>query len=158
MQYLWLTLRHKWFVFLAGLRTKTPLWLLLTHDISKLLPFTELRHYQRQFFGSADDPGAFVGCWLHHQNRNPHHWEYWIPRTGYNRCTPPYPDGEPIPMPAVYVREMVADWLGAGRAYAGRWPDITHWTWLKDNLSRMQLHPLTRERLDVVLHELGMKS
>jgi len=32
MKYFILTLKHKWFVFLAGLKTKAPLWRLIIHD------------------------------------------------------------------------------------------------------------------------------
>lgn len=153
MKYLWLTLKHKWFVLLAGLRTKAPLWRLLIHDWTKLLP-CELPHYQRQFFGGANNPAGFIRCWLHHQNHNPHHWEYWIPRTGHSRCDPPYSDGEPIVMPEWAVREMIADWLGAGRAYEGCWPDPYNWTWLKQNRPRMQLHAGTKMWIQVIVSEL----
>jgi hypothetical protein len=154
MRYLLLTLRHKWFVFRAGLKTKAPLWRLLIHDWTKLLP-SELPHYQRQFFGKADDPAGFIGCWVRHQNRHPHHWEYWVPRTGHNRCDPPYPDGEPIPMPWWAVREMVADWMGASRAYGGKWPG-KEWSWLEGAWRKMRLHHETVYRVHTVLHELGL--
>ena len=155
MSYFWLTLKHKWFVFLAGLRTKAPLWRLIIHDWSKFTP-AELPHYQRQFFGDKGDPAGFIAAWVHHQNTNPHHWEYWIPRTGHNRCTPPYRDNEPIPMPEWAVREMVADWLGAGRAYEGEWPmgnDPDEWHWYGENYWKMRLHPETREMVQRVVQE-----
>ncbi len=154
MQYFWLTLKHKWFVLLAGLRLGAPLWRLLIHDWTKFLP-CELPHYQRQFFGKADDPAGFIRCWVHHQNSNPHYWEYWIPRTGHNRCNPPYPDGEPIPMPLWAIQEMVADWLGAGRAYEKKWPDMHHWTWFEKNRHKMKLHPASWVGVAVVLARLG---
>lgn len=154
-KYLWLTIKHKWFVFLGGLKTKAPIWRLIVHDYSKFLP-SEAPHYGRQFFGDKGDPEGFVTCWARHQNRNAHHWEYWIPRTGHNRCDPPFPDNEPVPMPDWAVREMLADWLGAGRAYNGVWPDISNWTWLKNNYPHnMRLHPKTIQRIDAVLLEMG---
>jgi hypothetical protein len=147
IQYFWLTVRHKWFVFLAGRRIGCPLWRLITHDLSKFGP-SELRHYGRQFFGKADDPAGFIRCWIHHQNHNDHHWEYWIPRTGHNRCCPPYVDGVPVEMPEGAVLEMVADWFGASRAYEGRWPD-ENWPWLVGSLDKIlpRLHPMTRLRV-----------
>lgn len=158
MRYLWLTLKHKWFVFLAGLRTGAPIWRLLLHDLSKLRP-SELPHYQRQFFGRADRPDKFVECWTRHQNRNPHHWEYWIPRTGHMRCDPPYADNAPIPMPMWAVREMVADWLGAGRAYEGKWPDTNNWIWFRKSYPKMRLHRITHTRVRaVVCGRLGYKA
>jgi hypothetical protein len=155
MQYLWLTLKHKWFVFLAGLKTKAPLWRLLIHDWSKFLP-SELPHYQRQFFGKADDPAGFIACWTKHQNRHPHHWEYWIPRTGHNRCEPPYKDNEPIDIPWWAVREMIADWLGASRAYEGKWPTAKGWTWYWKNRDRWRVTVDTQLKINTVLREIGL--
>jgi len=153
VRYFWLTIKHKWFVFLASFRTGAPLWRGVVHDWTKFLP-CELLHYQRQFFGKADDPLGFMRAWLHHQNSHKHHWEYWIPRTGHNRCAPPYLDNEPMPMPESIVREMVADWLGAGRAYEGKWPCPRDWTWLKKARSKMRLHAETEKILDKILGEL----
>ena len=133
LKYAWLTIRHKVFVFRAGLKLGVPMWLLVIHDIDKFYP-DELPHYGRQFFGDKNDPEGFIRCWTRHQNRNPHHWEYWIPRTGHNRCSPPFPDNISIPMPREYVLEMVADWCGASRAYEGRWPWEGKWEWADKNV------------------------
>jgi len=61
MKYFILTLKHKWFVFLAGLKIGVSKWQLIKHDLSKF-SISELPHYQRQFFGKADDPRGFVEC------------------------------------------------------------------------------------------------
>jgi len=116
----------------------------------------ELPHYDRQFFGKADDPEGFIRCWVRHQNRHPHHWEYWQPRTGHNRCDPPYPDNEPIPMPEWAVREMIADWLGASRAYEKRWPTKDNWPWLEANLEKVKsrVHKDTAKLIDKILEEV----
>ena len=53
MKYFWLTIKHKWFVFLAGLKIGAPLWRLITHDMSKL-SWREFKHYQRQFYGDKN--------------------------------------------------------------------------------------------------------
>jgi len=161
MKYFILTLKHKWFVFLAGLRTKAPLWRLLIHDWTKLMP-AELPHYQRQFFGKKNDPLGFITAWTHHQNAHPHHWEYWIPRTGHNRCTKPYPDNVPIPMPEWAVREMVADWLGASRAYEGKMPkSLREWDWYMKSYHQKvepRLHYATAMTVWKVFNEIGMKE
>jgi hypothetical protein len=156
-KYFWLTVKHKWFVFRAGLKVGAKLRDLITHDLSKFR-WSELPHYGRQFFGKADDPKGFINCWLRHQNRNRHHWEYWIPRTGHNRCEPPYPDMKPIPMPERYVREMVADWLGASRAYEGKWPGA-QWPWLEKNWLKIQerVHPATVRIVMRVLRKLDVQ-
>ena len=159
MKYLFLTLKHKWFVLLAGIKIQTPIWKLLIHDWTKFLP-CELPHYQRQFFGTADNPKGFIKAWIHHQNSNPHHWEYWIPRTGHNRCTPPYPDNVAVEMPEWAVREMVADWFGASRAYTGNWPSPNNWTWLAKQwpIIKLRLHPATAELVQQILLEMGYKD
>lgn len=48
--YLKYVLRHKWFVFVAGLRRGVPLWQLLVHDLSKFRP-DEWRPYAEWFYG-----------------------------------------------------------------------------------------------------------
>jgi len=154
-KYFWLTIKHKYFVFIAGLKIKVPLWRLLVHDWSKFLP-SELPHYGRQFFGKANDPYGFIQCWVKHQNRNTHHWEYWVPRTGHNKCNPPYPDNEPIPMPISALKEMVADWMGASRAYEGKWPEINKWNWLQNNFNKIRIHKDTREKIITILIELKL--
>lgn len=139
MRYAWLTIKHKWFVFVAGISLGVPLWRLMLHDWTKFLPWN-LVAYNRQFFGKADRPEQFVRAWLRHQNAHDHHWEWWIPRTGHNRCQPPYPDTEPLPMSVAAVREMVADWMGASRAYEGRWPTAANWPWLRSHLCLILPH------------------
>ena len=151
LKYIWLTIRHKWFVFCAGLKTGAPLWQLIVHDFSKLTP-SEAPHYGRQFFGSGDDPRGFSAAWNHHQKTNKHHWEYWVMVTGHNRGG--FPDGSALPMPERYVREMVADWLGASRAYEGTWPESTDsWPWWKSNFEKLNLHPQTRQKCWQVVRE-----
>lgn len=156
LRYLWLTLKHKAFVFRAGLTTGAPLWRLAIHDWTKFLP-CEAPHYGRQFFGTKDEPEAFAAAWLHHQNSNPHHWEYWLPRTGHDKADG---DNQALRMPNWAVREMVADWLGASRAYEGKWPtDWKSWGWLRANLQKKilpRVHPETRQDiLDVLSEVLG---
>ncbi len=154
MRYLWLTIKHKWFVLVAGIRIGAPLWRLIVHDWTKFLP-CELPHYNRQFFGDKSTPYSFMRAWLHHQNSNDHHWEYWIPRTGHNRCEPPFEDGEAMLMaPGAYM-EMIADWVGASRAYEGRWPTKGDWKWLDENLDKVTLNPITRREVTLGLVYAG---
>jgi len=148
-RYAWLTTKHKWFVFIAGRYTGISLWRALTHDLSKYGP-SELFAYGRQFFGDRADPLGFSYAWLHHQRVNKHHWEAWIPITGHNRGG--HKDLEPLPMPEMYMREMVADWLGASRAYEGRWPqDLDSWTWWTDNDSFVRIDPETKASVFLIV-------
>ena len=152
LQYLSYVVRHKYFVFRAGLELGVPLHRLVFHDWTKFQP-VEWFPYVRFFYGngrtreslgsySADaiQDGDFEYAWNHHQKRNDHHWQYWI-RFG--------DDGTvlTIPMPDVCRREMLADWKGAGRALGK--PDTGKW--YRANYDKMKLHPETR---DWVEHQL----
>lgn len=55
-----------------------------------------------------------------------------------------------LPMPDRYRREMLADWIGAGRAYLGN-PDTC--AWYLENRAKLILHPETRAWLE---KELGL--
>ena len=96
-----------------------------------------------RYFGEID-PVAYAYAWLHHENTAPHHWGYWIPRSGQYK-------GQPLDMPETYVREMVADWLGASHTYTSSW-DMTEW--LDKNLSRIIVSDGTRQLVDRVLAEV----
>lgn len=153
MNYFILTVKHKFFVFLAGLKTGAPIWNLIIHDWSKFTP-SEYPHYQRQFFGDKGDPKGFAVAWLHHQNYNPHHWEYWITRSGHGKGA--FFDNI-LDMPEWAVREMIADWMGAGRAYEGQWPDINNWKWYNENYEskiRPNITDNTHELIQKVINEL----
>ena len=182
LKHLITTLRHKWYVLVAGRRLRAPLWRLLKHDLSKFSP-VEFGAYARQFHGDKGDPAGFTLAWLDHQNRNSHHWEHWVSRDGNIRLRLVatdvgmpllVPDNGPmpmdyvpiatvpsvtvIPMPMACVREMVADWFAAGKVYAGAWPDPANYTWYKQNRGRMHLHPDTEMRIDLVLAEAATWS
>lgn len=150
MQYLLKTIEHKWYVLWASIRVGLPLWRALVHDLSKFAG-AELPHYDRQFFGVRDDPEGFARAWLHHQNCNDHHWEYWITRSDHSHGGSGAVDGC-LPMPEECVTEMVADWLGASKAYTGSW-DMADW--LAHNLEKMRLHPETRQLVRQEIAALG---
>lgn len=54
----------------------------------------------------------------------------------------------PLPMPEKYVREMVADWMGASKAYDGKWPK-EKWLWWEKNREKVlsYCHPETIRRI-----------
>lgn len=152
LKFLWSLLRHKWFVFRAGLVLHIPIWRLIVHDMSKFSP-SEFGRYARNFQGDySSSPNdkkkvslEFSFAWLHHENRNPHHWGYWIPRTGKKA-------NKPLPMPEVYVREMVADCLGAGRAYTGSWNIAV---WLNEHGRDWKIRDETLCHITTCMFELG---
>lgn len=129
--------RHKWFVFRAGLKTGAPIWRLLIHDWSKLTP-AEWGAYVRSFYGPQPRTDAvktaFNAAWLHHQHHNPHHWQHWVLREDSGKV-------KTLPMPSGLVCEMVADWMGAGRAITGKW-EVAEW--YDKNRDTIQLAESTR--------------
>lgn len=153
LQYLSYVLRHKWFVFLACIDLRVPLHQAIIHDWQKFLPI-EWFAYVDEFYSpehaitrdetgyyhAAGVGGAFDRAWLHHIHLGPHHWQYWILRQD---------DGEikALQIPDRFVREMIADWRGAGRAQGT--PDTVKW-YLK-NGEKMALHPETRQRIESLL-------
>lgn len=138
--------QHIQYVRIAGAAIGVQVEQLMVHDLSKWSP-EEFVPYAKHFQGGGA-PVEFATAWLLHQNRNPHHWEYWITRSDHSEQAA---DGC-LPMPEMYVREMVADWMGASMAYTGSW-DMT--AWLKKNLERIRLHPDSWGLTHEVLRWLG---
>lgn len=156
-RYLSYVLRHKWFVFVAGLRVGAPLWRLLIHDWSKFT-LAEWGPYVRNFYGPPQPPPrdptftstvserqrwvqwkqqrqeAVDRAWLHHQHWNAHHWQHWVLREDSGAL-------KLLEMPERFAREMVADWMGAGRAITGKWEAAA---WYAKNRDVIVLHPETR--------------
>ena len=158
MNYLWLTLKHKWYVLVYGLKIGCPLWRLITHDINKL-SLAEYPAYQKQFFGTKDDQLGFQTAWLHHQNREDHHPEYWMQRTAHDRGNPRGNDYTPLPMPEGAVLEMLADWQGASHAYGGKPVDVTNWPWLDKSWRKTSgmMHGDTKKLVMKILFRMGRK-
>lgn len=157
-KYLKYVLRHKWYVsvecFKMGL-----IWRGICHDLSKFRP-SEFIPYARFFYGhypsfedvrgdqrnlvtiwKEDVASAFDFAWLLHQKRNDHHWQWWML---------PEDDGgtKIMPMTLDAIKELVADWIGAGMAISGR---KDPWPWYLANKEKMQLHPDTRKIIEMSL-------
>ena len=154
--YLKYVVRHKYFVWVAGRVLGVSVWRLLIHDWTKFLP-CEWGPYVDYFYGPKEmvfSPGcepstrpnktkkaAFDAAWNHHQKQNKHHFQYYI----LNKD-----DGgvKTLQMPYKYAREMLADWMGAGRAITGKW-DV--WRWYEKNKDKMQIHSDTRAYVEELL-------
>jgi hypothetical protein len=137
---------HKYHVYVEGRKLRVGRLQLLIHDWSKILP-SEWFAYAN-FFHSGNEKyknkDTFNIAWNHHQKRNKHHWEYWV-KIGFKGT-------ECLPMPLKYIKEMVADWTGAGMAIHGRNEVVE---WYTENRNKMLLHQNTRI---VVEHLLGVKN
>lgn len=145
LQYLQYVVRHKYFVFIAGRRTGAPIFRLLIHDWSKFSQ-AEWGPYVRQFYDKENKiKGQFEKAWLHHVHKNAHHWNHWVLPGDSAYMDKP---GRTVPMPLNLVREMVADWMGAGKAITGEW-EIN--TWYDKNKGKIQLHPDTRVQVETLI-------
>lgn len=119
------------------------LWL---HDLSKF-SFVEAWGYSGwNFKTKTGDKAAFDAAWNHHKQQNPHHPENWLSvgRGG---------DVTVLPMPKIFVVEMVADWIGAGKTYGN-----TLEQWLPDNLPSFKLHQDSSDFLCEVLAAIGIEA
>jgi hypothetical protein len=163
LRFLHATIVHKYHVYCAGRKLGIGRWQLLIHDLSKFRP-SEFVPYGK-FFYSA--PGAdwlkaapdaqykswMLHGWLRHIQRNPHHWQYWCLINGASvvatrGTTVDVNPIDALPMPRKYVREMLADWMGAGRAYQGEYPkSIAEWKWWQENKHQIILHDSSRLHL-----------
>lgn len=146
INYLKYVLRHKWFVLLASIRIGAPIWGAIIHDMSKFRP-SEWLPYARTFYapdGSKQyiEGEAFARAWNDHQKRNKHHWQYWMLTwdRGNTTC---------IRMPTKHLLEMVADWMGAGRAITGKREAKA---WYEKNCNQIQLHATTRLLVEKILN------
>jgi len=147
LKYLGYVVRHRWFVFVECCKLGIP-WRGLVHDLSKFLP-SEWSPYAWSFNGPwkyRDRPRwlveAFDRAWLLHQHRNPHHWQFWMlqnDKDGFRL----------LPMPLVYILEMVADWRGAGRAQ-GHGDDLI--PWYEKNKDKIMLNEHTRYTVEVLIY------
>ena len=146
--YLKYIVRHKWYVALAANRCGCSFWRALIHDASKFLP-SEWSAYAYTFY---DDDGnkryaendKFNEAWNHHQKRNKHHWQYWLLRMDRG-------DDVALPIPYKYIMEMVADWMGAGRAITGKWEVME---WYQKNKDTIILEPGTRDMVEYLLYKV----
>jgi len=143
--YLKYLFRHKWFVFFACRKLGIGLWIAIMHDISKFLP-SEFIPYARTFYKSDGskqyiESDEFAKAWNHHQKRNKHHWQYWL--LTWDR-------GEEVIlyMPTNYAQEMIADWIGAGKAITGKDNPLQ---WYGENKHKIKLHSYTRDYIEIIL-------
>lgn len=158
LKYLAYVLRHKWFVFIECCRAGIP-WRGFVHDLSKFSPaewFPYVDHFYGKRAGTQRDATGYYKptntgdrpfdyAWLHHANRNPHHWQYWaMPASAEDPSEGPVIIME---MPDACIREMVADWRGAGKAQGH--PDVAGW--YAKNGSKMLLGSVTRKRVEDLL-------
>lgn len=120
------------------------------HDASKYEKF-EYEPYDAYFYGGNRSYKVLVEfnyAWLMHIHRNPHHWQYWVlieddPENGSVM--------KPLPMPLVYVYEMIADW------WSFSWRDenlFEIFKWYNEHWAKQYIHPTTRAIIREILEEI----
>lgn len=122
----------------------------LWHDLSKYSP-TEFRQGIKYYTGvkspnegeRADN--GYSLAWIHHKDRNRHHFEYW---TDYHPETKMM---SPVRMPARYLAEMFCDRVAASKTYQGKnYTDGHSLEYFERGMARKHMHPETAQKL----HEL----
>jgi len=170
LNYLKSLLKHKWYVFVECCKLGIPVMGII-HDWSKFMP-VEFIAYARKFYGEYPTKEQAIRrypygtistqesvkedfdiAWNHHQKLNKHHWQYWVivfdSELEKVKC---------LNVPEIYRKEMLADWIGAGRAYGKQEqnnnnPDTQQW--YLDNRDKLILHPETRQWIETQLHVNG---
>lgn len=122
---------------------------LVCHDDSKWTQ-AEFVGYSMHFKGGGL-PDEFSRAWLHHIHHNPHHWQHWIFPDHYTPKKSQVEDGI-VEMPEHFSLEMIADWMGASRAYTGSWNMSD---WLIEHIPKIKVHSKTARYLGSILKELG---
>lgn len=147
-------LTHKYWVFYFSRKLGIG-WQGFWHDMSKFSPteFLESIHYYTGTSSPIDEckkKNGYSMAWLHHKGRNPHHYEYW--QDNFDK------GGEPLKMPDKYVREMICDYLAAGRAYMGNsFTFQAEWNWwLNKNKNKIAMHPENWTVINTVLANLSI--
>jgi hypothetical protein len=79
-----------------------------------------------------------------HQHHNDHHWQHWI-------LTSDKGSQRALPMPEEVVREMVADWIGAGKAISGKQASVKDW--YKSQKDNIVLHANTRKLVESLVEK-----
>lgn len=109
-------LTHKWWVLYYSFQAGIP-WQGFMHDWSKFHPiefFEGVKYYNGKIspIDVCKKENGISLAWLHHKGRNPHHYEYWIDYLDKG--------GIPHEIPVKYVKELICDWIAAGRTYYGK--------------------------------------
>lgn len=140
-------IKHKWYIFKAAKQTKASLLRVLLHDLSKFLP-SEWFAYMNTYYNKDGSKKkfkhnrAFDVAWTKHLERNKHHWQYWCVNKEYNLCSE---------MPEEYIREMIADWIGADLAINGK---NDAYSWYYKNKFKIKLTPYSRQLVEQILEEI----
>lgn len=124
--------------------------MVVNHDLSKY-DDEEYFAYCEYFYGDNKDTEEtledFDYAWLHHQHKNPHHWQHWLLREDDGKT-------KALAMPTEYIIEMVCDWW----AFSWKKNDLTEiFSWYENNTEKMVLHPDTKAKCEEILEIIKSK-
>lgn len=143
---------HKKYVFKACVKLGIPFRGIM-HDLSKFNPieFNESVKYwtgNRSPIDNCKDETGVSQAWLHHRGRNPHHWEYWVDDFSKGM--------DPKLMPFKYTLEMLADYIGAGKAYMkDKFSYEAEWQWWLNKRKQVIMHPVIYQFIEFSLDYLA---
>ncbi len=135
------------YCFKAGLY-----WRGFMHDWSKYSPtefFAGVKYYQgnRSPNNAEREDRGYSSAWLHHKGRNKHHIEYW---TDY--ALGPEKKVVPVPMPPIYVAEMLCDRIAASRVYQKeKYTNAHPYDYYMNSKEKSIIHPDTDKLLMYLL-------
>ena len=148
---------HKIHVFNAGIELMATDWFkefninedlfrfnLWLHDLSKFSHIEALPYATHDFSSNKYSP-EFQRAWVHHKNKNEHHPEFWLNPNRKGKV-------DPLPMPDIYILEMFADWIGAGKTYGDELE-----TWLPKNFHTFKFHPETEQKVKKIAKYLNIE-
>lgn len=146
-------LKESWFTQLLTLadganahnpleKFKYNLWI---HDLSKFSIQEAYGYAVHDFKNPKPTQSLFQKAWHNHKLQNPHHPEYWLSVERNGTTTP-------LPMPSIYIAEMIADWIGASKSYGQDFNE-----WLPKNLPQFTWHPYTANLTAEYLTGMGFK-
>lgn len=115
------------------------------HDASKT-DKEEYSAYAEWFYGNHPDKdkakNAFDLAWVHHQNLNEHHWQYWVLIQDTNK-----PKYKPLDMSEPAIYEMLCDW----HSFSAKDPESTAYNWYNKNKENMLLSDKTIATIDSLI-------
>lgn len=152
-----LVCRHKYYVFIATCEGGIPIRGFF-HDTSKFSPielFNSAKYYtgDRSPIDNEKDSKGYSYAWLHHRGRNPHHWEYWIDNLSSG--------GEALKIPPKFIKEMICDWIGSGKAYnKAEWTRWSPYYFFMKKLTdgQIKMHPESIELCTNILHDYAFQT
>lgn len=152
--YLKYVILHKWYLFSMGIQLDLSLWRCIKHDWTKFLPSEWIPYVHNmpnfEYAKKQSSSGYFYRAGLNpefdasvklHKRRHKHHWDS---EANFDS------EGNPVAMDMEDAKEMIIDWIAAGRAQGK--PDVR--AWYNTNKDRLALHPSTRSYVEYVIFKI----